>query len=108
MNRKQIAEALGVSEKSVSRYVASGRLPDRRVKGALDVDPADVERLKAELEAPIIADPFAITDAPATRSEPDAGALLNHSLVRCPVPACRALRSGPFARILGGCCFSCC
>ncbi len=52
-----------MSEKSVSRYVASGRLPDRRVKGALDVEPVDVERLKAELETPVV------TDAPATPSE---------------------------------------
>lgn len=52
-----------MSEKSVSRYVAQGRLPDRRVKGALDVEPADVERLKAELETPVV------TDAPATPSE---------------------------------------
>lgn len=52
MNRKQISEILGVSEKSVSRYVASGRLPDRRIGGALDIPDADVERLKAELEAP--------------------------------------------------------
>ncbi len=52
-----------MSEKSVSRYIAQGRLPDRRVKGALDVEPADVERLKAELETPVV------TDAPANAPE---------------------------------------
>jgi len=53
-----------VSEKSVSRYVASGRLLDRRVKGALDVLPEDVERLKAELETPVVAPETAIARAP--------------------------------------------
>jgi len=63
MNRKQIADALGVSEKSVSRYVAQGRLPDRRVKGALDVLPDDVDRLRVELVTPVVTDP------PATPSD---------------------------------------
>jgi len=76
MNRKQIADALGVSEKSVSRYVAQGRLPDRRVKGALDVLPDDVDRLRVELETPVIADAKA-PELPA--DEP-----LSRALVRVP------------------------
>lgn len=54
MDRKTVAQTLGVSEKSVSRYVAAGRLPDVRKNGALDIAEADVMRLKAELEAPVI------------------------------------------------------
>ena len=53
MNRKQIAETLDVSEKTVSRYVASGRLPDVRVRGALDVSPEEVEALRIELQTPV-------------------------------------------------------
>lgn len=53
MDRKTIAQILGVSEKTVSRYVAAGRLPDVRKQGALDIDEADVMRLKAELETPV-------------------------------------------------------
>lgn len=67
MNRKQIAQALDVSEKSVSRYVASGRLPDRRVKGALDVLEDDVERLRLELETPVLA-PVAHQDGDETHA----------------------------------------
>lgn len=85
MNRKQIADALSVSEKSVSRYVAQGRLPDRRVKGALDVLPADVERLRAELEAPII------TDAPAKAPDGDGDIPPSRALV--PVPSRRVAPS---------------
>jgi len=54
MDRKTVAQTLGVSEKTVSRYVAAGRLPDVRKNGALDIAEADVLRLKAELEAPVI------------------------------------------------------
>lgn len=54
MDRKTVAKTLGCSEKTVSRYVASGRLPDVRLNGALDISEADVLRLKAELETPVI------------------------------------------------------
>ena len=53
MDRKKIADALGVSEKTVSRYVASGRLPDRRIGGALDVSADEVEALRVELQTPV-------------------------------------------------------
>jgi predicted DNA-binding transcriptional regulator AlpA len=56
MDRKTVAKTLGCSEKTVSRYVASGRLPDVRKNGALDIDEADVQRLKTELETPVIAE----------------------------------------------------
>jgi excisionase family DNA binding protein len=56
MDKKTAAELLGVSEKTVSRYVASGRLSGQYIRGKtgqqLDFDAADVERLKAELAAP--------------------------------------------------------
>lgn len=57
MDKKAAAAALGVSEKTVSRYAASGKLPQRYIKGKtgrqLDFDQADVERLKEELDLPI-------------------------------------------------------
>lgn len=54
MDRKTVAQTLGVSEKTVSRYVAAGRLPDVRKNGALDIDEADVLKLKTELETPVL------------------------------------------------------
>ncbi len=61
MDKKAAAELLGVSEKTVSRYVASGRLAGCYVPGKtgrqLDFDSSDVERLKDELTAPIAATP---------------------------------------------------
>ncbi len=54
MDRKTVALTLGCSEKTVSRYVASGRLPDVRKNGALDINEADVQRLKAQLETPVL------------------------------------------------------
>jgi predicted DNA-binding transcriptional regulator AlpA len=54
MDRKTVALTLGCSEKTVSRYVASGRLPDVRKNGALDIDEADVMKLKAQLETPVL------------------------------------------------------
>lgn len=62
MNRAEAAIFLGVSEKTVSRYVAAGRLPDVRKQGALDIDEADVQRLKTELEAPVSIGKEAKTD----------------------------------------------
>jgi excisionase family DNA binding protein len=61
MDKKTAAELLGVSEKTVSRYFASGRLAGCYVPGKtgrqLDFDSSNVERLKDELTAPIIATP---------------------------------------------------
>jgi excisionase family DNA binding protein len=61
MDKKAAAKLLGVSEKTVSRYVASGRLAGCYVPGKtgrqLDFDGADVESLKDELTAPIAATP---------------------------------------------------
>jgi excisionase family DNA binding protein len=57
MTKTEAAKALGVSEKTVSRYLAAGRLPSRYVMGKtgkqLDFEAADVEKLKAELAAPV-------------------------------------------------------
>lgn len=52
MNRSEVAQALGCSEKTVSRYIAAGKLvPKSRVRGgAVDIDAADVEALRQELE----------------------------------------------------------
>lgn len=52
MNRKEAAQFLGVSEKTVSRYVSGGRLKASRVRGALDVSIEDLEALKEAIETP--------------------------------------------------------
>jgi excisionase family DNA binding protein len=76
MDKKTAAEILGVSEKTVSRYVASGRLAGCYVNGKtgrqLDFDSADVERLKDELTAPIAATPKPGQDQPG-QPEPGQG-----------------------------------
>lgn len=54
LTKSEAAIALGVSEKTVSRYVAAGRLPARYVRGKtaqkLEIAPHDVARLQLELE----------------------------------------------------------
>jgi excisionase family DNA binding protein len=53
MNRKEVADALGCSEKTVSRYIGSGKLPviSRERGGAVNVSPEAVEDLRDRLEA---------------------------------------------------------
>jgi excisionase family DNA binding protein len=55
MNKKQVAEELGVSPRSVENYVKRGKLSVRYEKGATsDVavfDVSEVRRLKAELQS---------------------------------------------------------
>ena len=78
MTRSEVADVLGVSEKTVARYVAAGRLPARYVRGKtgqqLNVDEADVMRLKTEMETPVevstASPPPAIQSAPNT-TEPE-------------------------------------
>ncbi len=57
MTKTEAAEFLGVSPRAVERYVAAGRLPakyERSKNGRMMVvEPADVERLKAELDTPV-------------------------------------------------------
>jgi len=57
MTLKEAAAALEVSEKTVSRYAASGRLPQRYVKGKtgrqLDFDEGEIARLKEEVATPV-------------------------------------------------------
>lgn len=57
MDKKTAAAALGVSEKSISRYAASGKLPSRYVMGKngkqLDFDEGDVAHLKEEMALPL-------------------------------------------------------
>jgi excisionase family DNA binding protein len=63
MNKKEAAEFLGLSEKTVERYKASGKLPARlkRIVGAdgksrtvLDFNQSDLERLKRELSPDVV------------------------------------------------------
>jgi hypothetical protein len=55
MNKKEVADELGVSSRSVENYVKRGKLSVRYEKGATsDVavfDPSEVRRLKAELQS---------------------------------------------------------
>jgi len=57
MNKKEAAQALGISERSVERYAAAGKLAARYERGrtgqVLTFEPADVERFKQELETPV-------------------------------------------------------
>jgi excisionase family DNA binding protein len=58
MDKKTVANYLGVSEKSVSRYAASGKLASRYIQGKngrqLDFEEADVEKFKEELALPVM------------------------------------------------------
>lgn len=57
MTKTEAAELLSVSEKTISRYVATGKLTGRYVAGKtgrqLEFDADDVERFKVESAAPI-------------------------------------------------------
>ncbi len=57
MTKTEAAELLGVSEKTVSRYVSSGKLAARYVAGKtgkqLDFDADEVERFKIESATPV-------------------------------------------------------
>lgn len=57
MNKQEAAEFLGVSVRAIERYVSAGKLPANYVRGktgqVLDFDAGDLERFKAELEAPV-------------------------------------------------------
>jgi excisionase family DNA binding protein len=44
----EAAEGAGTTERTVRRWIASGRLPCRRIKARVYVDIADVNRVEAE------------------------------------------------------------
>jgi excisionase family DNA binding protein len=56
MNKTEAAHYLNIGVRSLERHTSDGRITAQKVKGktgpALDYDAADLERLKAELEAP--------------------------------------------------------
>lgn len=58
MNRKEAADFLGVSEKSISRYVSGGRLSAQRMAGALDIARDELEAFKTQMNqaVPAVAD----------------------------------------------------
>lgn len=80
MTKTEAAELLGVSEKTVSRYVSSGKLPARYVAGKtgkqLDFDADEVERFKLDAATPIeprqdktnaiVPDPHLASSAPSS------------------------------------------
>lgn len=57
MTKSEVAAALGVSEKTVARYIAAGRLPAQYVRGKtgqqLDIAEDDVKRFQIELHTPV-------------------------------------------------------
>lgn len=78
MTRSEVAVALGVSEKTVARYITAGRLSAHYVRGKtgqqLEIAEADVERLKIEMETPI-AVPAVVTTPPETSEINELGEL---------------------------------
>jgi excisionase family DNA binding protein len=63
MNKKEAAEKLGVSEKTIERYKSSGKLPaklkrvvgnDGTARKILDFDESDIEQLKRDLDKDIV------------------------------------------------------
>ena len=56
MNKSEAAKMLGVKERTVERYVRAGKLTKGFARGktgqVLDLDDGELQRLKAELEAP--------------------------------------------------------
>jgi hypothetical protein len=65
LSKKEVIDALGKSKRTVETYIATGRLPCHYVTGAngrqAAFDPADVARLKQDLETPM----YRTTEAPA-------------------------------------------
>jgi excisionase family DNA binding protein len=63
MDKKEAAKFLGLSEKTIERYKASGKLParlrrivgnDGKTRKVLDFEQSDVERLKRELSGEVV------------------------------------------------------
>ncbi len=63
MNKKEAAKFLNLSEKTIERYKASGKLParlrrivgnDGKTRKVLDFEQSDVERLKRELSGEVV------------------------------------------------------
>ncbi len=52
LRAKQIASALGLSERTVRRWISDGTLPSRRLGGARLVARADLDRLLAAPDIP--------------------------------------------------------
>lgn len=70
MNKAAAAKYLGVSTRTLERYTSESRLSPGRVRTrtgpALDYDPADLDALRAELEAPTDLTPEAPPEGPTT------------------------------------------
>ncbi len=77
MDKKTVALLLEVSEKSVSRYAAAGKLPSRYIQGKngkqLEFDEADILKFKEDLSLPF---ERAIVKDSGAQPNPDAGTTL--------------------------------
>jgi excisionase family DNA binding protein len=80
INKSEAAALLGVSKRALERYAAAGRLPAVYTQGPtgrqVSFDPADVERLKVEREAPM--------PRPATSPDNTALAIPGKALAKLP------------------------
>ena len=54
LTKPEACELLGKSERTVNTYMSSGRLAFRTIGGKVIFDRANVERLKADLETPVV------------------------------------------------------
>jgi excisionase family DNA binding protein len=92
MNKKDAAEFLQIGVRSLERYTSDGRVsaePKRGKTGmALDYDPAELERFKAELEAPPEPPP----------ASPSSGTALARLPQQRPATLARLLQSGAAER----------
>ena len=103
MNKKEAAEVLGVSPKTIERFVAQGKLKAVKVSGRTGLessfDPAKVEALRVERATPIEALAQVETSQdrqPETVSQSEAIAMIAHAMqtISSRLDETRQLRAG--------------
>ena len=70
MNKREVAEYLGVSDRAINRYTSKGKLHvsyRKRSKGSKEgvYDPAEVKKLKQQFETPVTPQPRVENDQPS-------------------------------------------
>ena len=110
MNKADSAAYLGCSTRSLERYISTGRLHPARVRGktgpALDLDQADLDRLKVELDAPaappapaingrvVVPPEMAPASPQAANARPVAGDSYDATIATMPRPRAATVRPG--------------
>jgi len=108
MNKADSAAYLGCSTRSLERYISTGRLHPARVRGktgpALDLDQADLDRLKVELDAPaappapalngrvVVPPELAPASPQAANARPQAGDSYDATIATIPRPRAATVR----------------